>query len=199
MELPHTSSRRAVLAGALSTGALGTGALGAVTMPSAAVDDIPTNPTSQFWLQIGAIVGDSVSAAHPKVIDVLTWSFGADTTISPFNTGSGPSKSKPRDFTFIARMGSHSPLLFLAAAKGQKFLKATLWARKSSGTSDYLVVTLENVYVTSYSTAPSDFDATPMDVVRLDIGEVTHTFKPQKPDGSLGTPITARFDFVTNA
>lgn len=195
MDLPHIASRRAVLAGAL-----GTGGISAATMlPAAAVDDIPTNPSSQFWLKVGAIVGDSVSAAHPKLIDVLTWSFGADTSISPFSTGSGPSKSKPRDFTFIARMGSHSPHLFKAAAIGTKFASATLYARKASGSFDYLVVTLENVYVTSYSTAPSDFDATPLDVVRLDPGEVTVSFKAQKPDGSASPAITTRFDFVTNS
>jgi type VI secretion system secreted protein Hcp len=193
MDLPHVSSRRAVLAGALSTGAVGT------MLPGAgAVDDLPTNPTSLFFLQIGAIPGDSISAAHPNTIDVLTWSVGADTTISPFNTGSGLSKSKPRDFTFIARMGSHSPLIHAAVAKGTRFAKATLWARRASSGFEYLVITLENVYVTSYALAPSDSDAAPLDVVRLDFGKITHAYKHQTPTGTIKPVVSTTFDYVNN-
>ena len=191
MDLPHVSSRRAVLAGALGTGAVG------AMLPAIAADDLPTNPTSLFNLQIGAIVGDSTLAQHPKTIDVLTWSFGSDTTISPFNTGSGPSKSKPRDFTFVARMGSHSPVVHSAAAKGTNFAKATLWGRRTSTGLEYLVVTLENLYVTSYAVAPSDSDAFPLDVVHLDYGKITHFYRHQTPTGSF-TTVTKTFNYVTN-
>jgi type VI secretion system secreted protein Hcp len=160
------------------------------------MDDIPVSPTSLFFLQIGTILGDSVNAQHPNTIDVLTWSFGADTTISPFNTGSGPAKSKPRDFTFISRMGSHSPKVHGAAAKGTRFAKATLWGRRNTGL-EYLQVTLENVYVTSYAVAPSDSDAFPLDVVRLDYGKITHFYRHQTPTGSF-TTVTKTFDYVTN-
>jgi len=191
MDLPNLSTRRAVLAGALGTGAVG------AMLPAFGADDLPTNPTSVFFLQIGTILGDSVSAQHPNTIDVLTWSVGADTTISPFNTGSGPSKSKPRDFTFVARMGSHSPLIHAAVAKGTRFAKATLWARRTTGL-EYLVVTLENVYVTSYAVAPSDSDAAPLDVVRLDYGKITHAYKHQTPTGTIRPVVSATFDYVNN-
>lgn len=196
MDLPHLSSRRAVLAGALTTGVT-TGVV-ASGLPAVAADDIPSSPGSQFFLKLGTILGDSTNAAHPRTIDLLTWSFGADTTISPFNPGSGTTKSKPRDFTFIARMGSHSPHLFAAAAKGTLIGPSTLWARRASTAFEYLVVTMENLYVTSYVTAPSDTDAYPLDVVRVDFGKLTQTFRFQKPDGSAGTPITQTFNFVTN-
>jgi type VI protein secretion system component Hcp len=65
-------------------------------------------------------------------------------------------------------MGSHSPVVHSAAAKGNNFATATLWGRRTSTGVEYLVVTLENVYVTSYAVAPSDSDAFPLDVVRLD-------------------------------
>lgn len=192
MDLPNLSTRRAVLAGALGTGAVG------AMLPAFGADDLPTNPTSQFFLQVGTILGDSVSAQHANTIDVLTWSVGSDTTISPFNTGSGPSKSKPRDFTFVARMGSHSPLIHAAVAKGTRFAKATLWARRSATGLEYLVVTLENVYVTSYAVAPSDTDAAPLDVVRLDYGKITYAYKHQTATGTIKPVVSATFDYVNN-
>lgn len=190
------SSRRAVIASALGTGALAMTSSEA----AAAVDDVPTNPTSQFFLQVDGIQGDSTHGLHPKWIDVLSWSFGATTSISPTNTGNGPAKSKPNDFTFLARMGSQSPKLHNALVRGIKINAATLVARRiGADPFKYLQVVIENLYVTSYAVVPSDGDGFPLEAVRMDFARITHTFIAQKPDGSAAPPVTMSWNYLTDS
>jgi len=178
MSEPVVSSRRTLLAGTLTASAFG-GLLAGTG--SGAAQAIPSDPTSLFFLAIPGIPGDSTDDRHPDTIELLDWSYGVDNTISPTNTGSGTSKSKPRDFVFVSRMGVASPKLFAATAKGTHFASAQLFARRAAteGTFDYLVVKFENLFVTSYAVAPSDTDAWPMDVVHMDYGRITVTFRPR--------------------
>jgi type VI secretion system secreted protein Hcp len=194
MSEPVVSTRRTLIAGTLTASALGGSLLTSAPTADAAV---PSNPASRFFLSIPGIPGESADARHPKTIEPLDWSFGVDNTISPTNTGGGTSKSKPRDFVFVARMSVASPKLFAAAAKGTHFASAQLFAdRVAASPFEYLVVTFENLFITSYVVAPSETDAWPMDVVHMDYGKITMTFKPQNQDGSPGTPVTAGFDFI---
>jgi hypothetical protein len=62
----------------------------------------------------------------------------------------------------------------------------------------HLEVVLRDVHISSCRTAPGSVDAVPLDVVGLDCRSVLITFTAQNPDGSLGTPVTAGFDFVKN-
>jgi len=192
----HITSRRTLLGGALSATTLGA----MVTAAAPAEASVPTQPASDFFLLINGIKGDSTNAAHAKTIEVLDWTFGVETLISPTNTGSGASKSKPKDFTFVARTSIASPALFLAAAKGTHFTAATLFARRIGVEQpyDYLTIKLENLFVTSYVVAPDSVDAFPTDVVHMDYGKLTMTYKPQLPTGQIGTPVTAGFDFINN-
>ena len=57
---------------------------------------------------------------------------------------------------------------------------------------------IRDVYISSYRMTPGSVDALPLDVVGFDYRSVLITFTPQNPDGSLGTPVKAGFDFVKN-
>lgn len=195
--ITHSTSRRTLLAGTLGGSALG--GLVLASQDAAEAVTIPTDPTSAFFLAVDGIPGDSVDAQFPKTIEVLDWSWGLTTTISPTNTGSGAGKSKPQPFTFVSHTGSASPKLFLACAKGTHIKTATLSARKSGARVAYLTIEMQNVYVSSYQVAPAPTDATPLDVARLAFGAVTITYTPQNPDGSQGSKVTAAFDFIKNA
>lgn len=193
----HATSRRTLLAGTLGGSALG----GLVLASPEAVEavTVPASPTSDFFLQIDGIPGDSQDKTFPKSIQVLDWSWGASTAISPTNTGSGAGKSKPQAFTFVAATSSASPKLFLACAKGTHIKSATLSARRSGEVPFvYLTVKLENVFVTSYQAAPNPSDALPFDVVHLEYGTVTITYIKQNDAGGIGTKVTAGFDFIRN-
>jgi type VI secretion system secreted protein Hcp len=193
----HAASRRTLLAGTLGGSALG--GLVLASQDSAEAVTIPSDPASDFFLAIPGIPGDSVDAAFPNTIGVLDWSWGVATAISPTNTGSGAGKSKPQPFTFVARTGSASPKLFLACAKGTHITSATLTARRSGAQPFvYLTVKLQNLFVTSYQVAPGPVDAFPLDVVRLEYGAVTVTYKLQDDRGQVAKTVTADFNFITN-
>lgn len=193
----HTASRRTLLAGTLGGSALG--GLVLASQDSAEAVTIPTDPTSDFFLAIDGIPGDSLDSRLPKTIEVLDWSWGVTTAISPTNTGSGVGKSKPQPFTFVADTSSASPKLFLACAKGTHIQTATLTARRAGDLPFvYLTIKLQNLFVTSYQVSPGPVNAFPLDVVQLEYGAVTVTYTPQKPDGSAGSKVTAGFNFITN-
>lgn len=193
----HTASRRTLLAGTLGGSALG--GLVLASPDSAEAVTIPTDPTSDFFLAIDGIPGDSLDSRLPKTIEVLDWSWGVTTAISPTNTGSGAGKSKPQPFTFVARTSSASPKLFLACAKGTHIKSAKLTARKPGDVPFvYLTIQLQNLFVTSYQVAPAPTDAFPLDVVQLEYGAVTISYTAQNPAGGPGTKVTAGFDFIKN-
>jgi type VI secretion system secreted protein Hcp len=190
----HLTSRRTLLGGALSASTVG-----AMFATASSAEAVPTSPTSSFFLAISGIQGESTDAKHPKTIEVLDWTFGVDNAISPTNTGSGAGKSKPRDFTFVARSSIASPLLFIKAATGAHLTTATLYARRNGEqTWDYLKLRFDNLYVTSYVVAPDPINAVPLDVVHLEYAKVQFTWVPQTPAGGPGTPITKGFDFINN-
>jgi type VI secretion system secreted protein Hcp len=193
------ATRRAVLAGALGVGALGTMALGPGLAEAAAAAPIPTNPTSDYFLRVDGIPGSSTDARHVNWIDLLTFSWGASTTVSPLATTSGSpaAQSKPADF--VAQSSVASPRLFLACARGTAINNVALEVVRVGGDRPtYLKVNLQNVRVASYNEAPSAGDGIPLDVVHLRYAKVVHIFVPQRPDGSMGPEVRAGFDFAAN-
>jgi type VI secretion system secreted protein Hcp len=191
-----TASRRALLGSALGLG----GAALALSAPGvASAAGIPTDSSSDFFLTIPNIPGESRDVEHPQALDLLTWSFGVTSTVVATATGSAADKSKPSPFVFVARAGTASPKLLLTCATGKRLPSVTLDARyHGEFLWRYLQVKLETVAVTSYQVAPGEQDGWPLDVVRLDYAKITMTYTPQDSTGAPGTPITAGFDYVLN-
>ncbi|MFZ2016459.1 MAG: type VI secretion system tube protein Hcp [Nocardioides sp.] len=193
----HAATRRTLLAGTLGGTALGSLVL--ASPDAAEAVSIPTDPASDFFLVVDGIPGDSSDSQFPQSIEVLDWSWGVSSAISPTNTGSGAGKSKPQPFTFVSRISSATPKLFLACAKGTHIKTATLKARhRGDMPLVYLTLKLENLFVTADSVAPGPVDAFPLEVVTLEYGKVTISFTPQSPAGSVGKTVTAGFDFLRN-
>src|SRR5690242_16801206 len=172
-----TTTRRTLLAGTLGGTALGGLVLG--SDDAIAAVSVPSDPTSDFFLTIDGIAGESLDRAFPKSIEVLDWSWGVSSAVSPAHPGGGTGKSRPSPFTFVARTSVASPKLFLSCAKGTHLKKAVLNARRTQGPQPYLTITLKDVLVTSYRVAPAPVDAFPLDVVDLEYAAVTITYTPQ--------------------
>ena len=62
---------------------------------------------------------------------------------------------------------------------------------------EYLSWTFSDVLISSYQTTGSGGDMS-MDSVSLAFSKVQVEYKPQKADGSLGTPIVAGWDVMAN-
>ena len=154
---------------------------------------------ADYYLQITGIAGESKEAKHKDWIDVLSWSFGetnAGTAVT--GGGAGAGKVQMSDFSFMKATSKASPKLFLACAQGQRMKEAKLSAVKAGAMQqEYLSWTFSDVLISSYQTTGSGGDIS-MDSVSLAFSKVQVEYKPQNPDGSLGTPVVAGWDVMAN-
>jgi len=192
-----STSRRALLSGALGMG--GIAALAPAGAAGAA--PIPQDPSSDFFLRINGVEGESRDKAHPKEIELLTWSFGVSSAVDPFSAtgGAAPAKSKPSPLTFVSRTSKASPRLFQLVATGKGVKEAVLTARRMGEQPvEYLTIRLEELRVTSYQVAPGEVDGYPLEVVQLEYVRMIHSYRAQALDGSLDSAVTYGFDFAAN-
>jgi type VI secretion system secreted protein Hcp len=75
-----------------------------------------------------------------------------------------------------------------------------LTCRKAGGSpqQEFLKYTLSDVLVASYDTDGQAEDSVPVDEVSFTYAQVKIEYRPQRPDGSLGAPITAGWNLKTN-
>jgi type VI secretion system secreted protein Hcp len=85
-----------------------------------------------------------------------------------------------------------------ACATGQHIKEATLSARRAGkGQQEYLTFKFRDVLVSSFQTTGTE-ELPATDSVSLAFAKIEVEYKPQKSDGSLGSPIAFRYDLKTN-
>ena len=153
-----------------------------------------------YFLKIDGITGESADAKHKNEIQLEAFSWG-ETNPAPSGGGGGgggAGKVHVQDFSFTSRFNKSSPQLMLACAKGQHLKLATFTVRREGkAQQEFLVIKLTDVLVTSYQTGGTS-DVLPMDQISLAFSKVEMEYRPQKPDGSLDTPIKAGWDVKQN-
>ncbi|TWR45760.1 type VI secretion system tube protein Hcp [Pseudomonas marginalis] len=85
-----------------------------------------------------------------------------------------------------------SPNLMMACATGKHYPEAKLVVRKAGGASpvEYLVITLKEVMVVSYSTRAETAEDVLYDSIALNFATVDVSYQPQKADGAKdGGPV----------
>ena len=157
------------------------------------------------FLKLGDIAGASTDKVHKGEIDIESYSFGvANTaTIGSATGGAGAGKATFSDFTFTTPISVASPKILLACAQGSHFPTAVLSVRRAGGatapTTDFLKVTLSEVFVSEYHDAGSvGGDDVPQETVTLAYGAIKVEFTPQDPTGRPGTKVTGGWDRRTN-
>jgi type VI secretion system secreted protein Hcp len=157
---------------------------------------------SDYFLKIDGIPGESEDAKHKGEIEVLSFSWGESSSGGHAGPGGGAGAGKVamQDLHFVARLSKASPALFLACANGKHLKSAVLTVRKAGkGQQEYFVVKLTDVLVSSYQTGGSAHEPDgALDQASLGFARIEIEYRPQKPDGSLGTPINAGWDVVKN-
>jgi type VI secretion system secreted protein Hcp len=154
-----------------------------------------------YYLKLEGIDGESVDHKHKNSIDVESWSWGASNSGSHgYGGGGGAGKVSMQDFHFTMKMNKASPKLMLACATGEHIKKAVLTARKAGGKQEeYLVVTMEDLLVSSYQTGGSEAGGVvPTEQISLNFAKVQVEYKPQDEKGALGAPIKTGYDVKAN-
>jgi type VI secretion system secreted protein Hcp len=153
--------------------------------------------TTDYFLKIEGIEGESFDYKHKGEIDVLSFSWGA-TQSGALGGGGGAGKVQMEGMKFVMRVNKASPKVMLACATGLHFKGAILTARKAGKSQqEYLKWTMTDVLVSSYQTGGSQ-GTIPADQFALNFGRIDVEYNEQRPDGSLGLPTRAGYDLRMN-
>jgi type VI secretion system secreted protein Hcp len=153
-----------------------------------------------YFLKIEGIDGESQDDKHKNEIDLLSWQWGATQQgTSSGGGGGGAGKVNMQDFNFVMMANKASPLLMKACATGQHVKKATLTCRKAgTDQQEYLKIVMSDLLISSYQTGGSGSDVVPVDQIAMNFAKIEFEYKPQKPDGSLDSPVKAGYDLKLN-
>lgn len=154
---------------------------------------------SDYFLKIDGIDGESTDDKHKGEIEVLSYSWGeSQTGTHGSGGGGGAGKVNMGDFNFMMTANKASPKLMLACATGDHIKTAKLTLRKAGGEQqEYMSITFSDVLVSSYQTGGGGGEI-PAESISLNFGKVEFEYKPQKPDGTLDSPIKTGYDLTLN-
>ena len=111
---------------------------------------------SDFFLKLDGIKGESTSEKHKDWIEISSFSWGMSNSATVLGGGGGTGKVSVQDFSFTMKVDKASPKLMLACATGERLQTLQFAIARpdagGAGATDYYVVTLTNVLVSSYQT-----------------------------------------------
>jgi type VI secretion system secreted protein Hcp len=153
-----------------------------------------------YFLKIDGVDGESTDAKHKGEIDIMSWSWGeSNTGTSSAGGGGGAGKVNMSDFSFMMRFNKASPKLMLACATGEHVKTATLVCRKAGGDQqEYMKIQMSDLLISSYQTGGSQGDEIPVDSISLNFSKIEFEYKPQKPDGTLDSPVKTGYNLKEN-
>lgn len=150
----------------------------------------------------GSIKGESRDKEQGPAgdIDVLAWSWGmSQSGTTHMGGGGGSGKASFQDLSFTKYVDSATNALMTALAKGTHVEKAVLMVRKAGeGQKKYIMITMEEVLVTSISTGGSGGEDRLTENVTLNFGKVKFAYTPQETKGTMSAEKTFSYDIAGN-
>jgi type VI secretion system secreted protein Hcp len=144
--------------------------------------------------------GESQDDKYKDQIEIMSYSLGVSNSGSgAVGAGSGVSKATFSDISIQKYVDKSSPNFFISCANGSHIDKAIIHVRKAGEKpQEYLTITMEEVFVSSYSEGGSDGSGLPMDSVSLNFAKIEFKYSPQKKDGSLDAANPKGWDLKGN-
>lgn len=153
-----------------------------------------------MFLELEGVKGESRDKAHKGKIDVLAWSWGLSNS-GTFHSGSGGGAGKAnfQDISFTKYVDAASPTLMLYCANGKHFATGKLIVRKAGENPlEYIIVELENILVSSYSTGGSGGEDRLTENVTLNFAKIKVTYWTQSDKGGKGDSFNFGWDIPGN-
>jgi type VI secretion system secreted protein Hcp len=159
---------------------------------AAAIGATSAVATTDIFLTVGDIIGESSDEKHPNEIEALAWSWGVNGAITGGQQkgGSQPACAQPLSVDkFVDRA---TPPLMMSAGLGTAYPRATLTLRKAGAAPiEFVVVTLTEVTVKSLTNGGSTIDDRMKESLTLGFRSATITYRQQQPDGRPGPEVSA--------
>ena len=156
-----------------------------------------------MFINMGAIKGESRDKTQGKAgdIDILAWSWGmSQSGTTHTGGGGGAGKANFQDLSFTKYIDSSSNALMNALAKGSHIDKAVMMVRKAGeGQQKYILMTMEEVLVTSISTGGSGGEDRLTENITLNFAKVKFAYAPQSKTGTKGGDKEFVWDIAGNA
>jgi type VI secretion system secreted protein Hcp len=114
---------------------------------------------SDYYLKIEGIKGESTDSKHKDWIELQSFSWGVSNSSAAGSGGGGGGAGKAsfQDMHFTMKVDKASPKLMLACATGQHIPTLQFTVARTDGatggTTDYYVITLSDVLVSSYQSS----------------------------------------------
>jgi type VI secretion system secreted protein Hcp len=152
-----------------------------------------------YFLKIDGIPGESMDSKHKNEIDIQSWNWGeANSGSHGSGGGGGAGKVSMQDFSFTMTVNKASPKLFLACASGQHIKEATLVCRKAGKEQqEFLKIKFTDLLISSYQMGGGGGEAA-LDSISFNFAKIEQTYAPQKPDGTLDSPVVHNWSVQTN-
>jgi type VI secretion system secreted protein Hcp len=154
-----------------------------------------------MFLKLDGIQGESQVKGHESEILISSYSLGSSNASSFNSRGGGASAGKVsfQDIHFVKNVDKASAALMLHCCNGSHIKTGTLVVRKAGQQPvEYLTLTLTDVLVSSYQTGGSNGGDGVSEQISLAFAKIEVEYKPQNPDGSLGTSVLAGWDLKAN-
>lgn len=158
---------------------------------------------ADFFLKINGIDGESEDAKLKNNLQLASWSWGATNSgSSGLGTGAASGKVSMQDFHFVVQMSKASPNIMLSCANGKHIDQCVLTCRKSTGDggqANYLVITFNDVVISSYQTGASDGGSPlPMEQITFNYTKIKMEYSPQDSKGNVGKMVTTGWNTKEN-
>ncbi|HEY7120302.1 MAG TPA: type VI secretion system tube protein Hcp [Tepidisphaeraceae bacterium] len=141
------------------------------------------------FLTMTNIPGESHDAKHKDAIDVLAFGWGGDALFSTGGGGAGTGKSTFQELHVVSRLSKASPLILKALNSGQHIQQAVLNVRSSGkDQTDFFTINLDDALIGSYRVTTAA-DGTFLEEYTLDFRQSELDYRPQNPDGTVGSPV----------
>ena len=142
---------------------------------------------ADYFIKFEGIDGESSDGRRPGEIDVMSFSWGVSNTA---NAASGlpTGKRQHKPFSISKHVDKATPKLFERCCNGAHIPKVVLtFVRQSAagGPEDYLIITMEDVVITSYSIGASEAgqgSQLPMEEISMSYGKITYRWIPTKEE-----------------
>ena len=144
--------------------------------------------STDIFVKIDGIKGESKGKGHEKEIDVLAWSFGVSQSGSFGQGGGGGSgKANVQDLTFTKHIDSASSDLMLATFCG-KHIPEVVFTMQKAGENPlvYMKITLTNVIVTNHITGGTPGEERPTENISLNFEKIKYEYDSQNEKGGKG-------------
>ncbi|NLF88015.1 type VI secretion system tube protein Hcp [Candidatus Bathyarchaeota archaeon] len=174
--------------------------LGSVGSPNSPIVGSPAYSSGniQVFLKVDGVTGESTDAKHLGWVEATAYNWTV--TVPQSSSGRPIGSPYPSNFIVVAETSKASPVLFRDCVMGKQ-LTVTIAVQSTDGNGkavDICTWRLGNVIMSSYNTNTGlDGGSRVYDVYGFMPGKVEVTVQQINADGSLGSPTSAEWEYVS--